>query len=213
MTRAGESGKAAAGPAWWSKEVRLGQSVELMVYGGQMSGLISGFRDGLIEVGIAARHQVLPMRVSTVSGTAVISVDGGAASTPVYCWPEGDVVRLEVVGPVELVQRRRHTRRPLDVPVVLTWAGVHAGSWEQALSRTADISAGGLRVSPAGGVTWPSPGSAVNVALDLPGDPITMAAFVLGWTPNLGLRLRFADLPSDLGLRIARFVAESRAHL
>ena len=206
IVEAGSRGEPHSDADWWARELSPGQAVDLIVYGEQMSGRTVGVRDGGIDVVIPIAEQTQPLRVSSAPGTAVIAVEGGAARVPVSCWSQGDVVRLQVVGPVELIQRRVHARRAIDVPVALTWPGGRGGSWERLIGRTEDISAGGLRIGSAA-VVWPSPGVAVQLVIDLPGGSIRTNALVIGKTPDYGLRLRFVGCsPPDLA-RIDRYVA------
>jgi hypothetical protein len=192
-------------PGWWTAQLRIGQSLELIVYGERMAGRLTGVAGASMEARVAVPEQVPALALTKVTGTVAISVPGGVASAPVLCWSAGTTVMIQVTGPVELVQRRAHQRRVLDVPVALTWPSSRHGGWERALARTADISVGGLRVQFAH-VAWPSPGVPVSLVVDLPGGAISVEATVIGKTSDYGLRMGFVECPTTVAERIARYV-------
>lgn len=193
-------------PDWWVGQLRPGQAVTVDVYGERMTGKLLSLKDRVIEVHVPISQQSSMLRASTAQGRAEISIDGGAAIAAVSCWPVGDSVRMRVIGPVELVQRRMHVRVALDVPVVLTWAtgetGRAVGGTERVMGRSTDLSIGGMRVQPAN-IVWPSPGAEVTVLIDLPGGAVQATAESLGKTPDYGLRLQFSSVSPAAAAAIA----------
>ena len=194
-------------PDGWTSQLRTGQAVELVVYGDRMTGRLVRFTEGRIDIIVPRTDQPATLQVAMVPGVVSIPIDGGAASAPVSCLPNGEAIRLQVVGPVQLVQRRVHQRRAIDVAVTLTWPGDRPGSWEQAITRTEDISVGGLRVQTAK-VVWPSPGTQVLLVLDLPDGPAALEARAVGKSPDYGLRLIFDEVAHDVSARIAAYVTQ-----
>jgi hypothetical protein len=194
-------------PAWWSRELRVGQSVDLIIYGERMKGRLAGFTNQALEVVIPLSEQSSALRGgTTVHGAVTISIEGGAATAPVSCWPINHMIRLQITGPVELVQRRQHARRDVDAMVALTWEN-EGGQWERVISRTADISIGGTQVRSAN-IVWPSPGTPVWLTIDLPGGlPLQTEAEAVGKTLDYGLRLRFKRVPPEIEARITAFVS------
>jgi c-di-GMP-binding flagellar brake protein YcgR len=89
---------------------------------------------------------------------------------------------VQFIGPAEVVQRRQFVRLAIDLPITVCWLAGQVGVWERAVSRTQDISTGGLRVACAK-AAWPSTGSAVLVAFDLPSGPVQAQAEAIGKTP------------------------------
>lgn len=188
-------------PAWWAGDLQAGHDVDLEVYGDRMKGRLLDATDETLQITVPIRDQTAGLRMSTAHGTAVISLAGGAARVPVTCWSAGDLVRLQVIGPVEFVQRRVHTRLAIRLPVSLGWLRPGERTWNHARSATVDISAGGLRVAPATTV-WPAVDSIVQVQLDLPDGECHLQAQVIATTPDYGLRLAFSDLAPAVGARI-----------
>lgn len=170
--------------------MRPGRVVELTVYGHRMAGRLLRIAEDNITVRIPIEEQSGDLRRFSVTGTAMISIEGAAARVPVSGWSTGEFVRLQFIGPAEIIQRRRHVRVPLSVPVYLTWQGEQEGAWSWAESRTVDISVGGVRVASAR-TAWPSVGEEVEVMVQLPSGKITIRATVVGKTPDYGLRLSF----------------------
>ncbi len=190
-------------PAWWTGELPAGQLVELEMYGERMSGRLMDAEGDTLRLIVPAAEQASGFRLSTASGTAVISLPGGAVRVPVSCWASGNVVRLQVVGSVEFLQRRLHPRVDIRLPITLGWLLPGDRIWHHAHSHTVDISLGGLRIAPATTV-WPGIGVQVNVMLELPDKPCQLQAQVVGTAPDYGLRLSFTDLSPDTVERVKR---------
>jgi hypothetical protein len=190
-------------PSWWTGELKAGHTVELVVYGDRMIGrLVDGTVD-TIRITIPVQQQVSALRLSTAHGTAEISLTAGAARVPVSCWVTGDLVRLQIIGPVEFVQRRVYARVAVHLPVSLGWLRPGERTWNHARSDTVDISLGGLQVAPATTV-WPGSGVSVQVMLTFPDGPHQLQAIVVGTTADYGLRLEFSDVPAPTATRIER---------
>jgi hypothetical protein len=182
----------------WMRELRPGHAVELWVYGRRMAGRLVQIGPDNVTLRVPVADQSVDVQRYSVCGTAMISLDSGAANVPVSVRSVGDLLRLQFIGPAELVQRRRSVRRALDVPVTLCWLDGQVGVWERAVSRTKDISAGGLRVA-CGKAAWPRSGTAVLVALELSAGAVQAHAEVIGKTPGYDLRLSFTEIgPEDL---------------
>lgn len=177
----------------WIRGLHLGHLVEFEVYGQKMSGLVLRIASDNITIRIPIDQQSLDVRRFSVTGTATISLDGAAARVPVSSRSTGEFVRLQFIGPPEIIQRRRHLRVPISVPVQLTWQAQPDAPFSWATSRTVDISVGGLRISSARTV-WPSIGAPVQVAVDLPRERIIEQATVLGKMPDYDLRLAFTSV-------------------
>jgi hypothetical protein len=189
-------------PDGWSKDLYRGYAVELLVYGDRMNGRVEAVVGDTMSVRIPVREQVGILQVSTAHGSLVISLPDCAAIVPVSCRSAADLVRLQVIGPVEFVQRRLDPRFAFDAPVTLCWRRAEIGAWERAVSRAVDISLGGLRVEPVTTV-WPSAGVPVLLSLDFPDRALQAQAETIGKTSDYGLRLRFTDLAPGLAARIA----------
>ena len=192
-------------PAWWTGEVPAGHTVELEIYGDRMTGHFRDSDGDALRITVLVAEQVPALQMSTCHGSAVISIPGGAAIAPVSCWASGDVVRLQVIGPVEFIQRRVHVRRAIRLPVDLGWLRPGDRAWDHARSHTVDLSLGGLRIAPATTV-WPACGVPVQVLLTLPDGPCQLEAEVVGTTPDYGLRLIFTDLAPETTERIKRLI-------
>jgi c-di-GMP-binding flagellar brake protein YcgR len=158
-----------------------------------MTGRLLRINDDNITVRIPIEEQSGDLRRFSVTGTAVISIDGAAAQVPVTGQSTGEFVRLQFVGPAQIIQRRLHVRVTLSVPVRLAWQSEPGGPWSGAESTTKDISLGGVKVASARAV-WPSIGEQVQVAVDLPNGTVTEKAVVIGKTPDYDLRLEFVSL-------------------
>jgi hypothetical protein len=153
-----------------------------------------------ITLRVPVADQTADVQRYSVCGTAMISLDNGAANVPVSVRSTGELLRLQFIGPAELVQRRQYVRAAFDVPITVCWLDGQAGVgvWERAVSRTKDISTGGLRVA-CGKAAWPRTGSTVLVTFDLPSGPVQAHAEVIGKTPDYDLRLSFTEIsPDDL---------------
>ena len=135
---------AGAAPAWWSGHLQRGHAVELVVYGEQMIGRLREITGDTLTITVPVEEQGSGLRLSTAHGTAVLSLEGGAARFPVSCWASGEIVRLRMVGPLEFVQRRIHPRVELRLPITLGWLHPGERTWDHVRSFTVDISAGGL---------------------------------------------------------------------
>lgn len=199
----------------WMRGVRPGHAVELSVYGRRMAGRLVQVGADNVTLRVPVADQTVDVQRYSVCGTAMISLDSGAANVPVSVRSTGELLRLQFIGPAELVQRRQFVRAAFDVPITVCWldgqsgqpgrggqpgragqAGV--GVWERAVSRTKDISTGGLRVA-CGKAAWPRTGTTVLVAFDLPSGPVQAHAEVIGKTPDYDLRLSFTEIsPGDL---------------
>jgi c-di-GMP-binding flagellar brake protein YcgR len=175
----------------WLAALHPGHMVELIVYGQQMVGKVLRIADDNITVRIPIEDQSGDLRRFSVTGTAVISIDGAAARVPVTGQSTGEFVRLQFIGPAEIIQRRLHVRVTLSVPVHLAWQSEPGGPWNWAESRTVDMSVGGVRVASARAV-WPSIGEVVQVSMELPQGSMTEHATVIGKTPDYDLRLAFS---------------------
>ena len=136
------------------------------------------------------------MQRYAVHGTAELSLDNGAANVPVSVRALGDLVRLQFIGPAQLVQRRQFTRLAIDVPITVCWLAGEVGVWDRAVSRTKDISTGGLRVA-CTSAAWPSTGRAVLVSFELPSASIQAEAEVIGKTLDYDLRLSFTSISAE----------------
>ena len=190
-------------PAWWNGELPVGHTVELDVYGDRVTGRLQDAEGDTIRIAIPATERVPGLLLSTCHGTALISLPDGAARVPVSCWAVADVIRLQVIGPAQFVQRRLHTRLAIELPVTLGWLRTGDRAWDHARSHTVDVSLGGLRIAPATTV-WPDSGKSVQVALELPDGPCRLEAQVVGITPDYGLRIVFTDLAAQAAQRIER---------
>ena len=178
----------------WMSGLRIGHLVELLVYGERMSGRVLRVNPDNFTIRILVEAQSLDVRRFSVTGTAIVSLEGAAANVPVSVQSTGEYVRMQVIGPAEIIQRRRHVRLQLAVPVKLAWRADQKGTWSYAESLTQDISTGGIRVAPARAV-WPSAGEEVVASLELTdGIVVQEKATVIGKTPEYGLRLEFVRL-------------------
>jgi len=176
----------------WMSGLHTGHQVELLVYGHRMSGKVLRINPDNFTVKIPVEEQSGDVRRFSVTGTAIVSLDGAAANVPVTVHSTGEFVRMQVIGPAEIIQRRRHVRVRLQVPIKLAWKS--DGAWSHADSRTQDISTGGIRVAPARAV-WPSAGDEVTASIELPGGHVVEErAKVIGKTPEYGLRVEFVRL-------------------
>ena len=193
---------ASGAPAWWGGRVAPGHIVELHVYGERMTGRLGDIVGDTLSITVPVAEQVGGLLLSTAYGTAVISLEDGAAQVPVSCWASGSRIRLQVIGPIEFVQRRVHPRVAVRLPITLGWLQSGGRVWNHVRSFTVDLSAGGLRVAPVTTV-WPSSGSPVQLRLDLPDGPWQTTAEAVGKTADYGLRLRFTDLSTASVLRIS----------
>lgn len=174
----------------WMRGLRPGHLVELVVYGQTMIGKVQRLAGDNITVRIPIEEQSADLRRFSVTGTAVISIDGAAARVPVSVQSTGEYVRMHFIGPAEIIQRRMHVRVPFQVPVHVAWQPELGGPWAIAKSSSIDISVGGIRVASARTV-WPSLGEQVQVSLDLPEGSVVERASVIGKTPAYDLRLAF----------------------
>jgi hypothetical protein len=113
----------------------------------------------------------------------------------------GDLVRLQFIGPAQLVQRRQFRRLAIDLPVTVCWLAGQVGVWDRAVSRTKDLSTGGLRVACAA-AAWPSTGTSVLVSLELAATSIQAQALVIGKTLEYDLRLSFTEISPEAVARI-----------
>jgi hypothetical protein len=182
------------------------QEVELEVYGDRMTGQLVDQTADTVRISIPAGRQVAGLRLSTAHGTAVISLPDGAARMPVACWAIANIVRLQIIGPVEFIQRRGHPRLPVRLPIRLAWLPIGQRTWNHARSETVDLSIGGLRIAPATTV-WPARGISVQAILDLPDGECQLTATVSGITPDYGLRLEFDRLTPAAEARIEQLTA------
>jgi len=180
--------------------------VELEVYGDRMTGHLVDQTADTIRISIPAGKQGAGLRLSTAHGTAVISLPEGAARIPVTCWAIANIVRLQIIGPVEFIQRRVHPRFPVRLPIRLAWLPMGQRTWKHASSETVDLSVGGLRIASTTTV-WPARGSSVQAVLDLPDGECQLTATVSGITPDYGLRLEFDRLSPVSQARIEQLTA------
>ena len=193
---------ASGAPAWWGERVAPGHAVELLIYGERMTGRLRDIVGDTLSITVPVTEQVGGLLLSTAHGTAVISLEDGAARVPVSCWVSGTLIRLQVIGPIEFIQRRVHPRVTIRLPITLGWLRPGGRAWDHVSSFTVDLSAGGLSVAPVTTV-WPSIGSPVQLRLDLPDGPWQTTAEAVGKTPDYGLRLRFTDLSAASAARIS----------
>jgi c-di-GMP-binding flagellar brake protein YcgR len=177
----------------WMRGMHPGHFVELVVYGKRMVGRILKIAPDNFTIRIPIEQQSGDVRRFSVTGTAVISLEDSAARVPVSAQSTGEYVRLQFIGPAEIIQRRRHVRVLVALPVKLCWQTEPNGPWSFVESTSEDLSMGGLRVAPAKTV-WPSAGEQVTVAIELPQGAIEEKATVIGKTPAYGLRLSFVGL-------------------
>jgi len=176
----------------WMSGLHTGNLVELLVYGQRMTGRVLRINPDNFTVKIPVEDQSGDVRRFSVTGTAVVSLEGAAANVPVTVQSTGEFVRMQVIGPAEIIQRRRHIRLRIAIPIKLAWKS--EGTWSYAESRTQDISTGGIRVAPARAV-WPSAGEEVMASIEVPnGTVLQERAIVIGKTPEYGLRVEFLRL-------------------
>jgi hypothetical protein len=180
----------------WMRGLGPGLAVELSVYGKRMSGRLTQISADNVTVRIPVADQSVDVQRYAVHGTAEISLENGAANVPVSVRALGDLVRLQFVGPAELVQRRQFTRIAIDLPVTVCWLAGKVGVWDRAVSRTKDVSTGGLRVA-CSTSAWPSTGGSVLVSLELPAASIQAQAVVIGKTLEYDLRLSFTQITPE----------------
>jgi c-di-GMP-binding flagellar brake protein YcgR len=193
----------------WMDGLHTGHMVELMVYGQRMSGRVLRINPDNFTVRIPVEHQSGDVRRFSVTGTAIVSLVDAAANVPVTVQSTGEFVRMQVIGPAEIIQRRRHVRIRVAQPIKIGWRV--AGEWNYAESNTQDISMGGIRVAPARTV-WPSAGEEVVVSIDLPdGTVVQEKAKVIGKTPEYGLRVEFTRLSSRTGQWISEVIEDAES--
>jgi hypothetical protein len=180
-------------PDWWTGQLLAGHAVELELYWDRMTGRLRAAEGDTIQVTVPVGEQVPGLLLSTAYGTAVISLSGGAARVPVSCWASGELVRLQMIGPVVFIQRREHVRVPIQLPVSLGWVCPGNRRGAHVRSHTVDVSLGGVQVAPATTV-WPGPGCAVRILIEFPGGHCQLQGKVVGTSPDYGLRLLFTDL-------------------
>lgn len=192
----------------WMRGLHSGHQVDLEVYGQRMTGKVLKTAPDNITVRMPIEEQSGDVRRFSVTGTAVISIEGAAARVPVSVQSTGEYVRLQVIGPAEIVQRRLHRRVTISVPVRLAWHSAAEGRVRWAESRTVDISVGGLRIAAARAV-WPGLSERVDVAIQLPSGEVTEQATVIGKTPAYDLRLEFADVTAKTRGAIEELVEET----
>lgn len=177
----------------WMRGLHPGHQVDLEVYGQRMTGKVLKTASDNITVRMPIEEQSGDVRRFSVTGTAVISIEGAAARVPVSVQSTGEYVHLQVIGPAEIIQRRLHRRATISVPVRLAWRSAPEGRVRWAESHTVDISVGGLRIAAARAV-WPGLSERVDVAIQLPTGEVTEQATVIGKTPTYDLRLEFAEV-------------------
>jgi hypothetical protein len=166
--------------------------VELLVYGDRITGRVDKVGRDHFSVRVSADARRDALQLSTAFGTAVVSLADGAANVPVSVRTSGDVLQIQVVGPAEFLQRRRHTRLTIRLLAVVCWQRGDRGGWERVATHTLDLSLGGVHVESAPTV-WPSPGSGVLVGLGLPDGSLEIPSQVIGKTAAYGLRLEFVE--------------------
>jgi c-di-GMP-binding flagellar brake protein YcgR len=192
----------------WMRGLHPGHQVDLEVYGQRMTGRVLRTGPDNITVRMPIDEQSGDVRRFSVTGTAVISIEGAAARVPVSVQSTGEYVRLQVIGPAEIIQRRLHRRAAISVPVRLAWHSAAEGRVRWAESRTVDISVGGLRIAAAKAV-WPGLSERVDVAIQLPSGEVTEPATVIGKTPAYDLRLEFAEVTAKTRGAIEELVEET----
>lgn len=190
----------------WMRGLHPGHLVELEVYGQTMTGKVFKTATDNITMRIPIEEQSGDVRRFSVTGTAVVSIEGAAARVPVTVQSTGEYVRMQVIGPAEIIQRRMHRRIMISLPVRLAWRSTPDGPMSWAESRTMDLSVGGLRIASAKAV-WPSIGERVDVSIQLPDGEITEKATVIGKTPTYDLRLEFIGVKHRSQLAIEELVA------
>jgi len=206
MARLTTPSSTATTDADWMSGLRTGHQVDLLIYGERMTGRVLRINPDNFTVRIPVEQQTVDVRRFSVTGTAVVSLDASAANVPVTVQATGELVRVQVIGPAQIIQRRRHQRVRVAVPVEVTWRV--ATGWSQARTTTQDLSTGGLRLAPARTV-WPSAGDEVVLALEVPGGQICKEkATVIGKTPEYGLRVEFVRLSERCRQWIAELVEE-----
>ncbi|MDQ1288410.1 MAG: hypothetical protein QG622_1975 [Actinomycetota bacterium] len=185
----------------WMRGLRPGHLVELLTCGEMMIGKVLHMTSDDITVSVPVDEQPDALDEISLTGTAVISIDGAAARVPVRGEPSGESVRLRFTGPAEIIQRRLHVRVLLAVPVRFVWQSSVGGPWHRAESLTVDISIGGVRIAPGEGANgegaWPSVGQHLEIALDLPSGTVLERATVIGTTPDNDLRLTFSSIGEE----------------
>jgi len=190
----------------WMSGLHTGHLVEVLVYGQRMTGRVLRINPDNFTVKIPVEEQSGDVRRFSVTGTAIVSLDGAAANVPVTVRSTGEFVTMQVIGPADIIQRRRHVRIRLSVPIKLAWRS--DGVWNYAESRTQDISTGGIRVAPARAV-WPSADEEVTASIELPnGTVLQEKAKVIGKTPEYGLRVEFLRLGAATRAWIMELIEE-----
>lgn len=192
-------------PDWWATALHPGQDVDLQLYGETMCGRLQGITGNTFTVTIPISEQS-PGLLSTAHGTAVIPMPDGAARLPVTCWASGNQVRMQVIGPVEFIQRRMHVRVALRLPISLGWLPPGTSSWCHVKSFTVDLSLGGTQIEPAT-VVWPDSGLPVQLRVSFPDGPWPAEAEAVGKTADYGLRLRFGELSPEALARITTLLS------
>ncbi|WP_165400337.1 PilZ domain-containing protein [Motilibacter rhizosphaerae] len=134
-------------------------------------------------------------------GTVAVSfgVQGGAIRLT------GSVVLAEeelelTIEDVQPVQRRRHVRVFVEVPLVAT---ISTGAATEGKAR--DLSASGVRI------TFPNdsvflPGARVRLTLQLPAGPLHVSAMAVGLSPKGGFGFQFVDLAPNAEDAICAYV-------
>jgi hypothetical protein len=182
-------GSQVGGDLDWTGGLRTGNQVDLVVYGQRMTGKLLKINPDNFTVRIPIEAQTMDVRRFSVTGTAIISLDAAAANVPVSVQSTGEFVKIQIIGPATIVQRRRFQRVRIAVPVKLAWRS--GGTWHYAESSTEDVSTGGLRIAPARAV-WPSAGEEITASIELAnGTVLQEKAKVIGKTPAYGLRIEF----------------------
>jgi c-di-GMP-binding flagellar brake protein YcgR len=190
----------------WMQGLRTGNLVELLVYGQRMTGRVLRINPDNFTMKIPVEQQSGDVRRFSVTGTAVVSLEGAAANVPVSVQSTGEFVRMQVIGPAEIIQRRRFVRVRVALPIKLAWKS--DGTWCYAESRTQDISTGGIRVAPARAV-WPSAGEEVAASLEFPDGTVAQErAKVIGKTPEYGLRVEFTQLSAPTRQWITNLIGQ-----
>jgi c-di-GMP-binding flagellar brake protein YcgR len=192
----------------WMRGLHPGHQVDLEVYGQRMTGKVLKTAQDNITVRMPIDEQSGDVRRFSVTGTAVISIEAAAARVPVSVQSTGEYVRLQVIGPAEIIQRRLHRRATISVPARLAWRSAGDGRVRWAESHTVDISVGGVRIASARTV-WPGLSERVDVAIQLPSGDVTEQATVIGKTPAYDLRLEFAGVAARTREAIEELVEES----
>jgi hypothetical protein len=181
------------------------QPVDVVLDGGwHLTALVQAVDDATIELGPLDRPLRLPGSLGVCGATVAWRTRTGAAQRHgrIAIGPDG-TLRLEPDGEAEQVQRRSFVR----VPALLSTAVIGR---ERLVTRTTDVSVGGMLVSPAESLELDEE---VRFALDLGSLTISGSGAVVRATTDGARGVRFADLRDGAERAISRYVAQRQREL